>query len=358
MKMSPLIWLEHLVARLSFDSRQRRRLYGGLVALMRAGLSRSEALEVIWRVASNEGKQKGSTLAVILSDVNHGMRNGLGLGRSLRRWVPREDCMFIEAIEDSDRFSEHLDAYRRALERKSGIRGAVIGTLAYPVFLIVTAYGLLAHFGVKIVPALDALHPRESWTGMAAALGVASEFAARYAIAAGILALLVPVIAVAMLPRWSRYGRTLADRLPPLTLYRMQSGVSFLQSIASLMASGLSAAEAINRVRPFAAPYARHRIDLVHRHLLNGNDLGTSMHLAGTGWPDPELNLSLKIMSRTPDLPTHLPGLLEDWLDTMQEDTKRKLSLLRTLAFLAVFVVISSVIYAMYELQGQIASGF
>ena len=354
---SPLRSLERLIARLSFDARKRRRFYGGMVALMRAGLSRSEAVEVIWQVASNEGKQKGEALAVILADVNLGMQNGQGFGKSLRPWVPRDDCMVIETIEDTDRFAEHLGTYCQTMGRKANIQNTVLGSLAYPAFLLVMAYGLLVYFDVKIVSALDGLLARANWTGMAATLGTASELAVRYGVAAAIAALVVPLLAVVMLPRWSRYGRTLADKLPLLSLYRMQSGISFLQSIASLMASGISATEAIRRVRSSATPYARYRMDLVFRHLLNGNDLGTSMHLTGTGWPDPELNLSLKILSRTPDFPSHLPGLLDDWLDTIQEDAKRKLAVLRTIAFLIVFAVISSVIYAMYDIQGQITSG-
>ena len=343
-------------ARSQINFQSRLALYRELIALMRAGLSKNEALNTILRVASNEGEKPGDPKAIMLADVQSGLKNGLGLGRAMQKWVPAEDAMVVEALESSDRFPEYLEKFCGALKRRAEIRAAIAGGLAYPLFLMAMVAGLLVYVGNVVVPALDSLLPVESWSGNARGLALASTFFAAnaYRLAAAIC--LASLLVSVALRRWRGFGRKHADALPVFAIYRIYTGVSFLIAMSSLMASGLTAAAAIDRLRPFANPYLRHRLDLIRFYLLNGSDLGSAMHFAGTGWPDRKLNLSLKILAQTSNLPSQILVGADEWLAASSEKVQRSLGIFRAMAFLAVFGAIAFVISALYQIQNQIAS--
>ena len=354
--MGLVVEANRVFARLQFDSRRRQRLYRELVGLLRSGMSRGEALEVLWRIASRDGKRGSDPAAIVLADARNGVRNGLSLASSLKGWIPREDFMLMRTIEDIDGFADHLESWCCTLEDRAGSRADAVAALAYPGFLLAVAYGLLVYFDIRIMPAFAELLPRSRWSGSAALFERVCAAAADYAVIVAVLSAALPAALLVILPRWSGRGRSLADKLPVFALYRAHSGVAFLQSMGALMSGGLPAAEAIIRIRDGAEPYVQRRLDLIRKNLLNGCGLGSSMELAGTGWPDPELALSLRVLSHSADFPSQILRMAKDWRREIQARTERMMGALRITAFLAVFAVISGVLSAMYEIQGQIAS--
>ncbi len=354
----PAAPLRHLACHLQalrFDLRSRQRFYRDLSALMKAGLSKGEALEAIEAIAAAGGRQNARLLARILADARSGMRSGCSLAESLAGWIPGSDSMVLEAIESSDSFPRHLEAFSRNLHLKAGERGQIIGELAYPVLLLCMVYGLLVFFHVKIAPVLGDLLPRAQWLGAASHLDRASRWAASNIIPVTISATATAPAMMIILRQWAGRGRATADRLPVFAEYRAQTGIAFLKSIGAMMSSGMSAVEAITRIRPGVCPYVGHRLDLVRYNLLNGHDLGSAIELAGSGWPDRDLVLSLQVLANLPDFPTRLTEIAEDWLHESHERLLANLGKLRAAAFLIVFAVISSFILAMHSIQNQIA---
>ena len=347
--------INRALARLKFNFRRRQRLYRQLTGLMRSGMSRSEAVGTICKIVSRDGRRQSDTAFVVLSDVAASLQNGFGLARALERWVPREDFMVIGTIEDSDLFPEHLEAYCKTLDDRADMRSKAVGALAYPGFLSILAFGLLIYFDMKIGPALAALLAPEEWTGFGLLLRVASSWCADYVIPLAAATLALPTCVILLLPRWHGLGRDLADRMPVFSLYRSYSGVAFVQAMGVLMSGGLTASEAVFRIRSGANPYVARQLDRVRTGLLDGQDLGSSMEGAA-GWPDPELSLSIRILSRTPDFPARLLEIARLWRLETNERTERGFLVLRSIAFLLVFVSISGVVFAMYDIQGQVAA--
>ena len=344
-------------ARMQIGARRRRRFYREVAGLLRAGFSRNESIEFLWLIHSREGTRNSEPMALMLADVRARVKNGLEFGKALRKWIPREDYMVIGAIEGSDRFAEHLEALSASIGKQSDLRKTLLESLSYPFVLVLLAYGLVVYFNVEIAPALERLLPREQWTGLAGNLGAAGNAATEYAAAVGAFAAAVPPLIAFALPRWRKTGRSLADKLPVFSMYRLHTGIYFLKSLAALMSVGMSPTEAIDRIRASASPYVAYRLDLVRFHLLNGSDLGAAMRMADEGWPDAELNLSLGIFSRTPNFASQLSVMADDWLESVRERTEQSAGILRLVAFLAVFGVISGVALAMNDIQSQIAAG-
>ncbi len=348
--------VERRFARALFWTGDRLALYQQLAALMRTGVSKTDALQMAWKVASDEGRKPKETSALIMRDILDGMRNGLSFGESIRRWVPSEDAMILEATENSDDFPGYLDRYCEVIRKRREILATITGGLLYPVALLSAVYGIAFYFGAEVVPKIEGLMPTEKWQGAARFLLMLSAFADRYAIPALIGTVLLLTLIVLSLPRWSGSGRPLADRLPLFSLYRMYTGISFLISVSSLVQGGLSAVNAVERIRRLANPYVMFRLNRIRNHLLNGLNLGAALHASGTGWPDPKMNLMIKVFAETHDLSAQLHRLSEDWIEQGRQRIERSIALIKTLVLLLVFGVVMGIVAGMYALQTQIAA--
>lgn len=347
---------EKRYARLQFGYKERKTLYNQLMSLIGTGMAVDDALKMSWDVASFEGTKPKELNAIILAEIIRSKQNGETLARSLKPWVPAEDVMVFEAIENSEDFSGNLRDYMDMLERKKKIKGTILGGLAYPVLLFGMVYFIMAYFGSSVVPQISQMLPMDQWTGPASFLAFMNRFAESYAIP-GLLVIIAVVTVIALsLGRWSGAGRVFADRLPIYSTYRMYTGISFLMSVASLIRSGMPAPDALERLYPEANPYVKRRIVAVLRQMRNGANLGAALHRAGTGWPDKKMNLNIKIFAETQDLSAQLSKLAKNWLEMSQEQISRNMGLLRTVAMMMVFLTIMGIVGGTYSLQDQIAN--
>lgn len=348
--------IERFFAKAQFGTGSRLDLYQQLAALMRTGVSKVDALQMIWKVASQEGRKPNEATAIVLMDIIEGIRNGQRFGDAIRRWVPSEDAMILEATENSDDFPGHLDRYCEVIRKRRQILMTILGGLVYPIALLGSVYGIAFYFGSEVIPKIEGILPVEEWSGAARFLLLLGVFAEKVAIPSVLAFMGLIILILISLPRWAGAGRAFADRLPIFSLYRMYTGISFLISISSLVQGGLSVLNAVERVRPLASPYVRFRLNRVRTGMLNGLNFGAALHTSGTGWPDPTLNLSIKIFAETHDLSAQLHRISENWLTRGQERINRSIALIRTLVLLIVFGVIMGIVGGMYALQDQIAS--
>ncbi|MEZ9997931.1 type II secretion system F family protein [Vibrio lentus] len=90
------------------------------------------------------------------------------------------------------------------------------------------------------------------------------------------IALLLTLITIA-LPLWSGFGRSLADKLPLFSHYRLGVASGFLEVVGKLSETGLSLDESLSLVAPKATPYLRHHIHAMRTTLLRTSNLGSVM---------------------------------------------------------------------------------
>ena len=351
-KASPL---EKRIAKLQFGYKQRKDLYNQLIALLGTGMPKTDAIQMSWSVASQEGRKPKEAVAIVLADVILTMKNGNSLGQALRPWVPQEDVMVLEAIENSPDFVGNLRDYLEMTEKKKKIAGTIKGGLTYPAVLVLMVYGIMTYFGKNVVPQIAQLLPVEKWQGPAKFLKFMYDFANDYAVTTAVSVVAVIAVILFLLPRWATNGREIADKFPIFATYRMYTGISFLMSMASLIQGGMPAVGAIERLKPSATPYVAFRLGKVRNQMLNGNNFGAALFKAGTGWPDQKMNLNIKIFAETQDLSAQLTKLAKSWVDVSQENITKTMATLRTVAMLMVFMTIMGIVGGVYSLQDQIA---
>ncbi|MCY4307707.1 MAG: type II secretion system F family protein [Rhodobacteraceae bacterium] len=350
--------LELRFLRMQFSFKLRMKFYHELIALLNAGYSRGEALEVIWRLRTNDGKDTKSTLARIYTDIRLKLKNGLSFGEAARQWVSHDDYMILDTIEDSDEFATYLARFCKTLETNRKQNNSLAGLLGYPVLLVTMAYGVLVYFSSGIAPELSRLFPMDNWQGLAYWVFSTGSFLALILPVTICLAMIVPLITIISFPRWSSGLRYHADQLPIYSTYRSWTGAIFLQSMGCLMSSGLSAMEAIGKIIPNANPYLRDRLEMVRYHMMDGDNLGEALSKTGGSWPDETVNLSLRIFCQAPDFPKQLLVISENMLEERREILNRNIIVIRSVSFITVFSTMLAVVGAMYDIQSQITSSY
>ncbi len=341
---------------IQFGSSLRMKCYQEVAALLTAGYSQGETVEILWRLTTNEGMARKSVMVQIYSGLRASLRNGLSLCEAMGQWIPSEEYMILRAMEEGEDLARGLDDYCQMLEMRKELQGSIMLSLGYPLLLMLMGYGLLVYFSTVIAPELDRIVPVKSWHGLAGRLHGAGIFLEKSIPHVAGLIIVSPLIMKLGLIHWTGKGRNFADHLPFFAGYRTWTGSLFLQSLSCLMANGLSAMEALRRIIPVVNPYLRGRLEQIQLHMLNGDDLGLAMGKDGLNWPDRRVALSVQIFAQGSELSRQIRRIAETMMKARNQQVQKNLIFIRGLTFMAVFSVILGIIWSMYDLQSQMTS--
>jgi type II secretory pathway component PulF len=335
----------------------RYRIYRMLARLIDAEIDSRTALDFIYAVLSNDGKNPGEFAAVAVRHWIATHREHGRLSETLDGWVPNAEVLLIEAGERSGRFSEALGIMLRLNEKVSSIRAQVIGKLTYPVSMTVLLGGVIYFLATQLVPPLQAIHGDRPWLGEAAQ---AIAFLKWAQIGAPLTAaVLVAVVAAISLTLGRFHGplRTLLDVVPPWSVHRVVSGTGFLAALIVLMESGRGLVEALDLTRLGAPPYLAVKIDKVRAAMREGEDFGAALLKTGDQFPDRELIKEIQIFDRIGRLDEGLLNIVETWMADATLRVNGQISVLSNLILVGSFSVLGFVFNGVYSIIGQIQQG-
>ncbi len=142
--------------------------------------------------------------------------------------------------------------------------------------------------------------------------------------------------------------------MPPWSLYRMFSGVSWLMSLAALVESGTPIARSLQSLRQNANPYLRERIDRALMFIKNGDNLGTALKKSNMHFPEDELIGDLEIYSELDNFEEALNGVANEYLESSIANIKKEAGILNSFALLLVSGVIAWVLLGVFDMQNQV----
>jgi type II secretory pathway component PulF len=343
-------------ARMRLTGAVRLRLYRRLASLSRAGMPLPRALDAVWQVAAAGGRAAGGPAARAVADWRCRVYDGHPFGRALEGWVPEREWLVLEA--GTGDLAQALDDAAGLIVASQRMTAAVSTALGYPLFLCGLLAVLLWIFSVDAIPAFAEVRPMESWTGMAAAMGVLAR-----AVHAGLLLLLAlagATLAAALwsLPRWTGPWRQRADRWPPWSFYRLVMGTGFLTALVALLRTGMPIPEALRRLRARACPWLAERLDAALFFVNSGHDLGEALHRAGHGFPAVDIVEDLRVFALLGDLDGALARLAAEWVAQSLDALRAAGDGLKVLGMALVAATIAWIQLGIIAIQQQLTAGF
>ena len=338
-----------------FSNKVRLKLYRKIASLMRNRFSLMDALDMLYDGASNGGKNPGEPLAIAIAAWGKSLNNGKTFSDALKGWAPARERLMLSVGDVSDLEGALLNLIK-VTEGSTKMIRPIIGAVTYPSFLVMMSVLIIYAIGVYMVPPMIDAAPTVVWRGLAKNLVDLSYWIkANWLIAFSILPITMGIIYFTI-GIWTGKIRAYFDYIPPWSLYKVFTGISWLLALSALVKGGTPVSTAMRALRRDSSKYLKERIDKTLVYINNGDNLGQALAKTGLDFPDKEIIGDLKIYSELDNFEEALDKLANDWLEESVYMIEEKAGILNMVALLSVGAVIAWAVMGTFEMQDQITS--
>lgn len=339
-----------------FSNKVRLKMYRKIASLMKNRFSLMDALDMLHDGASNGGKNPGEPLAIAIAAWGKALNNGKTFSDALKGWAPARERLMLSVGDVSDLESALLNLIK-VTEGSTKMIRPIIGAIAYPSFLMMMSVLIIYAIGVYMVPPMIDAAPNVVWHGMARDLVNLSDWIKDNWLIAFLSLPVIMAVIYFTIGIWTGKIRAYFDCIPPWSLYKVFTGISWLLALSALVKGGTPVSTAMRALRRDASRYLRERIDKTLVFINNGDNLGQALAKTGLDFPDKEIIGDLKIYSELDNFEEALDNLANDWLEESVYMIEEKAGILNMVALLAIGGVIAWAVMGTFEMQDQITSG-
>ena len=339
----------------NFSNESRLKIFRKIASLMRNRFSLMNAIDLLYDSLSNGGKNTSDPMAIALASWGKSLQNGLSFADALKGWAPNRERLMLSAGDVSD-LETALFNLIRVTEGTNKMIRPIIGAVTYPSFLFLASILVVYAIGVYMVPPMLEAAPGVYWKGAAKDLVDISEWIKKNWLLAFSFLPIVMVIIYATIGIWTGKIRAFFDRIPPWSLYKVFSGITWLLSLSALVKGGVPVSAALTSLHKDSNRYLKERIDKTLTFVNNGENLGTALAKTGLDFPDREIIADLRVYSELDNFEEALENLANDWLEESVYMIAQKGEMLNTVALLSVSGVIAWSVFAVFEMQDQITN--
>lgn len=340
-----------------YHSGSRIVFYEGLRNLVENGISPSDALQELHQIWSENGKKPTEALAIFTRDLIIQLIDGRPLSKALADWVPYEEASMLAAGErGATGLAQACEDVVQVIEKNQQIAGAVSKAVAYPSFLMLQIGLLLWLISSKLIPSMAQVSNPDSWTGSGYWLYAVSGFVSGYGVISVCILLIVIVLFLVSLPRWTGAARRVADRLPFYATYRMVHGSTFLVNMAVLMRASIPPNEALSILGEYASPWLKERIAAARHGLNVGSNLGVALDNAGHDFPDKKAIQFIRILASRTGFPEALNRYSNRWLTNSIKRLQQLSQITFVIAMLLNAALMALVVDGTQEMQSSFES--
>ncbi len=338
-----------------FSNKVRLKLYRKIASLMKNRFSLMDALDMLYDGASNGGKNPGEPLAIAIAAWGKALNNGKTFSDALKGWAPARERLMLSVGDVSDLESALLNLIK-VTEGSTKMIRPIIGAVAYPSFLTMMSVLIIYAIGVYMVPPMIDAAPNVIWRGMARDLVDLSAWIKKNWLIAFASLPIVMAIIYFTIGIWTGKVRAWFDYMPPWSLYKVFTGISWLLALSALVKGGTPVSTAMRALRRDSSRYLKERIDKTMVFINNGDNLGQALGKTGLNFPDAEIISDLKIYSELDNFEEALDNLANEWLDESVYLIEEKAGILNMVALLTVGAVIAWAVMGTFEMQDQITN--
>ncbi len=334
----------------------RLAFYYKLRALLKNRFSLMDALERMYQIYSKDGKKPTESMAVACTVWMSQIRNGDTFSVALRGWAPSTEILML-SVGDVSNLEDALANTIKVVEGVNRMKEPVFSAVSYPLFLMFMVILLIYGVGAYMVPPMVDAVPNLVWTGTAKTLVDLSYFVRDNPVPLFLTLPIIVFLVVLTFPRWKTESRSVADKFPPWSIYRIFIGVGWLLSLSALVQAGTPISKALRSLRSDASPYLLFRIDKALSYINNGDNIGDALYKTKLGFPDEEVVGDLRIYAELDNFPDALSRLSNDWLESSIKDVEKKAGILNGFAILTIAAIVAWVVMGTFDMQEQMVNG-
>ncbi|EHJ48815.1 Type II secretion system F domain protein [Solidesulfovibrio carbinoliphilus subsp. oakridgensis] len=342
-----------LLARLAFSGSVRQRVWKKLAAQTRHGMSLDQSL----RQMRSRALSRRSPLSFVYTRVLEYLGLGHSLGASLTEFASSEEVMLISSGQRSGRLAEGLELAADLLAARQKIIKAVVGSLAYPVFLFGMCIVLLLVVSIMVMPKFAMLSDPRKWQGAPALFYKMTSFVASVSGTITLVVLFCLFLAsIFTLPYWTGKFRLYVEKIPPWSIYRITVGSVWLYTLSTLMRSGIQLSHILESMinSDTITPYLRERIEAISLENGTGKNLGEAMYDCGLDFPDQELIDDLRVYALLPGFYRQMHQLAQGWMYDGVDLVQRQSRVMNLMGIVLITGVVSVLAVAIGSLQSQL----
>lgn len=343
----------------ALNRRERLPFLEALVDLTSSGLSAGESVRLL------SLRVKEPRLRLVCNLLWEQLSEGAQLSRAMSTLPAVFDSSTINLIQSGEatgNLNEVLVRIITHLQEQKELRRKLLGALAYPVFMMVVAFGVIVFFMVFLLPRLQSLLTAlggQLPTSTKIVLSL-SDFGLKY----GLFVMIGLVFAAVAFWRWrvSEPGRVQTDawalKIPLLGAFSVsQTVLAFSQTLSVLLENGITMSEALrmterqipNRVHRAAFSEATERV-------LEGEALSVSLTRTGC-FPDLVLD-QLSVGENTGNLVPSLKKVAVSYQKTITNQLNAFTNIIATAVLLGVFSFVGFIAFAIVSAVFQLSSSF
>lgn len=348
--------IERKLAKLLFTTKVRERCWRKLASHQRHRMPLDESLKLF----AKQAKMSKSPVEHCYTEIRSRLAFGKNIGEALSGFASPEEVLLIHSSQKGGNFIEGLTLAAELLAARRKIIAALVGALTYPTMLSIIIVLFLYIISAVIMPQMTASTDPEHWQGSAALLYRLSLFVNS---SSGIIALLfiigLGVFIIFTLPRWAGRGRAWADKIPPWSIYRLLIGVSWLQTVATLMSTGQKLVVILDYLikDKNTTPYLHSISRKIFVYASRGANLGDALEATKLNWPDRTLINELQSYANFPGFSQQILSIARDWLDEGIDMIIQMSKVLNTLCILALGSLIIFIAMSIGSIQQNMMQG-
>lgn len=339
----------------NLSNKKRLKIYRKLSALLRNRFSLMNALDMIYSGISEEGRKPNDPMAVAVSMWGRSLQEGHPFSDCLKGWAPSRERLMLSVGDVADLESALMNLIKVSEGSTRMIR-PIINAVAYPAFLMMMSVLILYAIGVYMVPPMLSAAPGTVWTGTAKTLiDLSAWIQVHWKLAFSVLPI-IGLIIYSTVGIWTGRIRVKFDRIPPWSLYKIFTGITWLLALSALIKGGVPVSVALTSLRRDSSKYLKERIDGALSFIKNGDNLGQSLDKSEYEFPDKQIIADLKIYSELDNFEEALDKLANEWLEESVYMIEQKAEIMNTIALLMVSGIIAWAVFGTFDMQDQITS--
>ena len=339
--------LEILYAKLVFKTNTEKRMAVSrkVASLLRNNFTLMDALSRIEMIESRNGQKPNEPFAIAMREIQKNLERGMTFSEATRGWVPNEETLLLMSGNVSSLLVS-LENVGRVVEGINRIKRAMWSAIAYPLFLLFLTFGIIVMVGLYLVPPLaEAAGSEVIWHGTAASLIWVSDFANKYWFIFGAVIVGLVVLSWLSLPVWTGRIRTLFDKIPPWSTYKLQLSVSWLMSLAAMVSADVRVTDALRLLVNTSNRYLSSILEDTLHHMANGENLGNALALTGRDFPSNEIIGDLMIYSDMVDFNKNLDKIARDYMEESIRKMENISNIMNSIGIILVSVIIGWVVW-------------